>query len=930
LTPGSVSSAALAPGSVTAAAIAPGAVSYLGAPDGSPTNDLIVNANGSVGIGTGTNPVLAGLHIAGGATAFRPNVLFQVQNGTNGYGNIYEPRRLAITTNLVAVASPPEGAVTLIDVSNPSAPVLRAEIVDEIGAFTYLAGAVGVAFKGNLLAVAAEGDNAITLISVTNPAAPVKLAELRDGVGGYVDLRGVRDVAFASGNILAAAAFVDGAVTLIDVSNPAAPVLRGVIKNGYNNFTNIEGAWHVAASGSLLAIAPDFYDVVTLADISNPATPIKVAEIRDDVNGFDYLRNPKGLGFSGNLLAMGSSSEHALTLADVSNPSNPQVRVVIRDKENGAYLAGWKLVAFSGNSMAVSSDDGAVNLFDVSNPAMPVVKGVFQLGLSGVVCGVGNAVVLAGTNLVGVGQHAFSIIQPAPVTVSVAARDYVGIGTATPLAPLHVLGDVIVDRANKLDVRANQISLGMNTLATGYSSAAMGDGATASGNTAVALGFNTVASGDNSFAAGAWAKAVGNTSVAIGGSVVANGDVSTAMGLDAKANHFGCFVWSDGSENDFGSSAEGQFLIRASGGVGVNKNNPATALDVNGTVTAANFSGSLRLNDGDVFLRAGTDQNHGLGWFGSGKTFAGHAPDGPGLYGWSGGLLGTKTGTPKAVLTWGSSYVDIYGNLGVTNSIFADTTSANNGALQPGLTFGGSGSGEGIASKRTAGGNQFGLDLYTGYSARLSITGSGNVGIGTSSPTELLDVEGDVRVNDHDLLLRGGSDRFHGLGWYGSGKLFGGQNINGPVLYGNGGGALGTISGTTNWSLRWYTTGNVDVRGTISQGSDRDAKDNFASISPAEVLEKVSALPLSTWKYKSEEAAIRHIGPMAQDFHAAFGVGPDDKHITTVDADGVALAAIQGLNQKLEATVKAKDAEIESLKQRLDALEELLTQAMDK
>ena len=93
------------------------------------------------------------------------------------------------------------------------------------------------------------------------------------------------------------------------------------------------------------------------------------------------------------------------------------------------------------------------------------------------------------------------------------------------------------------------------------------------------------------------------------------------------------------------------------------------------------------------------------------------------------------------------------------------------------------------------------------------------------------------------------------------------------------------------------------------------------------VLDKVAALPLSTWKYKSQDASIRHIGPMAQDFKAAFGVGETDTGITTVDADGVALAAIQGLNRKVEeqsAQMKAKDAEIQDLKARLEKLEQVL------
>ncbi len=63
---------------------------------------------------------------------------------------------------------------------------------------------------------------------------------------------------------------------------------------------------------------------------------------------------------------------------------------------------------------------------------------------------------------------------------------------------------------------------------------------------------------------------------------------------------------------------------------------------------------------------------------------------------------------------------------------------------------------------------------------------------------------------------------------------------------------------------------------------------------------------------------------MAQDFYAAFGVGMDDKHISMVDADGVALAAIQGLNQKLTEDLKQNQTEITELKDRIEKLERLL------
>jgi hypothetical protein len=105
--------------------------------------------------------------------------------------------------------------------------------------------------------------------------------------------------------------------------------------------------------------------------------------------------------------------------------------------------------------------------------------------------------------------------------------------------------------------------------------------------------------------------------------------------------------------------------------------------------------------------------------------------------------------------------------------------------------------------------------------------------------------------------------------------------------------------------------------------SDRNLKENFAPVSPREVLEKVAALPISRWNFKGD-AATSHVGPMAQDFHAAFSLGTDERHIATVDADGVALAAIQGLNQKLTDELQRRDAENAELKQRLEKLERLM------
>jgi len=155
---------------------------------------------------------------------------------------------------------------------------------------------------------------------------------------------------------------------------------------------------------------------------------------------------------------------------------------------------------------------------------------------------------------------------------------------------------------------------------------------------------------------------------------------------------------------------------------------------------------------------------------------------------------------------------------------------------------------------------------------------------------------------------------------------------------------IDTYNGTSITAvLALNTNGNVAVAGSLTASgsvyagvgvftngvqltSDRNAKENFVRVSTREVLEKVAAMPITEWNYKTGSTEIRHLGPMAQDFKASFGLnGPDDRHINIVDENGVALAAIQGLNEKLQDESKAKDAQIQELKARLEKLEQLLT-----
>ncbi len=110
--------------------------------------------------------------------------------------------------------------------------------------------------------------------------------------------------------------------------------------------------------------------------------------------------------------------------------------------------------------------------------------------------------------------------------------------------------------------------------------------------------------------------------------------------------------------------------------------------------------------------------------------------------------------------------------------------------------------------------------------------------------------------------------------------------------------------------------------GTWASASDRDLKTDVVRVDDAAVLEKVAQLPIDRWSYKSERG-VRHVGPMAQDFYAAFGIGPDDKHITSIDEDGVALAAIKALhaeNTRLRAHEEKMQVQLDRLVATVSAL----------
>jgi len=127
---------------------------------------------------------------------------------------------------------------------------------------------------------------------------------------------------------------------------------------------------------------------------------------------------------------------------------------------------------------------------------------------------------------------------------------------------------------------------------------------------------------------------------------------------------------------------------------------------------------------------------------------------------------------------------------------------------------------------------------------------------------------------------------------------------------------LGIDAGTG--AMTWSCVASDGTSWSCS--SDRNQKENLEEVDGRDILARLRAMPLFRWNGKGRDPLVKHLGPTAQDFRAAFGLGDDELTIATIDLDGVALAAIQALYDE----AAEKDARISGLEKRLAELERRL------
>jgi hypothetical protein len=281
------------------------------------------------------------------------------------------------------------------------------------------------------------------------------------------------------------------------------------------------------------------------------------------------------------------------------------------------------------------------------------------------------------------------------------------------------------------------------------------------------------------------------------------------------------------------------------------------------------------------------------------------------------GLVGLGTATPV---------LNLHIKTGTSPAIRLEQDA--NGGWGP-YTWDLGGNDAGFFIRDLTGGSNLPLRIRPGApTSSIDIAADGKVGIGNSSPAASLHISGNqgssrLRVEDANattaartllaLVNNGGVTASYSVG----------SGVTWETRADAGSWTIAQAGAPGSGQFRLDDSGNLAISGTLSQGSSRTLKTDIRSVDRNALLDKVLALPLYAWRYKSAPVHERHLGPMAEDFHELFGTGSDPRRLAPSDVAGVALGALQALAGK----VAEKDTQIDAIKRRIEALEARLANA---
>ena len=263
----------------------------------------------------------------------------------------------------------------------------------------------------------------------------------------------------------------------------------------------------------------------------------------------------------------------------------------------------------------------------------------------------------------------------------------------------------------------------------------------------------------------------------------------------------------------------------------------------------------------------------------------------------AGGVSNTASGTRSAI--GGGEGNTTAGALGVVGGGAGNNASQSQATVAGGVgnTASGTSSAVGGGSSNNAAGQQAtiaGGDGNTAFGTRAAVGGGGT---NTASGTDAAIPGGQLNIaNGTDSLAAGQfaqAANHHTFVWSDGSAGTSDTGLNSFVARATGGFTFYT--GTNNTTGATLGSGS----GSWASLSDRHSKDAIRPVSGRSVLRKLRTLPMHTWSYRAEPGGVRHLGPMAQSFHRRFGLGASGRYITDVDAQGVAMAGVRGLLERV-------------------------------